>query len=73
MFVRLCINERYYKLFAVDLRKQKALDADPRVIQQILFQGVAGGEDNTKIGLYAVLEKSKETLLEFYKGTAKHV
>ena len=68
MFVRLCINERYYKLFAVDLRKQKALDADPR-----LFQGVAGGEDNTKIGLYTVLEKSKETLLEFYKGTAKHV
>ena len=29
-----------YKLIAVDLSKQKALDADPRAIQQIVFQGV---------------------------------
>ena len=28
------------KLIAVDLSKQKALDADPRAIQQIVFQGV---------------------------------
>ena len=60
-----------YKLIAVDLRKQKALDADPRAIQQIVFQGVVGGENNTKIRLYTILEKSKETILEFAKGTAK--
>ena len=60
-----------YRLIAVDLSKQKALDADPRAIQQIVFQGVVGGEDNTKIKLYTILEKSKETMLEFSKGTAK--
>ena len=38
-----------YRLTAVDLRKQKALDADPRAIQQTVFQGVVGGDDNTKI------------------------
>ena len=60
-----------YKSIAVDLSKQKALDADPRAIQQIVFQGVVGGENNTKIRLYTILEKSKETILEFAKGTAK--
>ena len=60
-----------YKLIAVDLSKKKALSADPRAIQQIVFQGVVGGDDNTKIRLYTILEQSKETVLEFYKGTAK--
>ena len=59
------------KLIAVDLSKQKALDADPRAIQQIVFQRVTGGADNIKIRLYTIHEKSKETILEFYKGTAK--
>ena len=60
-----------YRLIAIDLSKQKALDADPRAIQQIVFQGVVRGDDNTKIRLYTVLEQSKETILEFSKGTAK--
>ena len=60
-----------YILIAVDLSKQKALDADPRTTQQIVFQGVGGGADNTKVRLYTILEKSKETVLEFYKGTEK--
>ena len=60
-----------YKLIPVDLSKQKALDADPRAIHQIAFQGVLGGNDNTKIRLYTILEQSKETVLEFYKETAK--
>ena len=60
-----------YRWTAVDLNKQKALDADPRAIQQIVFQGVVGGANNTKIRLYTILEQSKETMLEFSKGTAK--
>ena len=60
-----------YKLIAVDLKQKKALDADARAIQQIVFQGVVGRDDNTKIRLYTILEQSKETALEFYKGTAK--
>ena len=36
----------------------------------MVFQDV-GEADNTKARLYTFLEKSKETVLEFYKGTAK--
>ena len=64
-------SKENYKLIVYDLSKQKASDADPRVIQQIVFQGVAGGEENTKIRLYTILEQSKEIVLELYKGTAK--
>ena len=60
-----------YRLSAVDLSKQKALDADPRAIQQIVYQGIVGGAAGTKIRLYTILEKSKETILEFAKGTVK--
>ena len=60
-----------YRLIAVDLSKQKALDAEPTAIQQIVFQGVIGGDNNTKIRVYTILKQSKETVLEFYKKTAK--
>ena len=59
--------KEYYKLIAVDLFKQKELDADPRAIQQIEFKYMLG----TSSTIYWVLEKSKETILEFYKGTVK--
>ena len=49
-----------YRLIAVDLGKQKALDADPRAIQQIVFQGVVGGNDDTKIRLCTILKQSKK-------------
>ena len=58
---------KHYKLVAVDLSKQKELDGDPRAIQQIEFTYML--ETNSTI--YWVLEKSKETILEFYKGTVK--
>ena len=57
----------HYQLTAVDLSKQKELDADPRAIQQIEFYEML----KTSSQVCTVLEKSKETLLEFYKGTAK--
>ena len=60
-----------YRLIPIDLGIQKALDADPTAIQQIVFQGVVGGNDGTKVRLYTILEQSKETMLEFSKGTAK--
>ena len=61
----------HYRLIAVDLSKQNALDADPRAIQQIVFQGVIGGAAGTEIRLSTILEQSKETILEFAKGTQK--
>ena len=60
-----------YKLVAVDLSKQKALDADLRAIQQRVFQGVVAGNDGTNTRLYTILERSKETMLEFSKGAVK--
>ena len=56
--------DKHYKLVAVDLSKQKELDADPRAVQQIEFKYMLG----TNSTIYWVLEKSKETILEFYKG-----
>ena len=46
-----------YRLIAVDVSRQKALDAVPSAIQQILFQGVVGRADGTKLRLYTILEK----------------
>ena len=57
----------HYQLIAVDLSKQNELDADSRAIQQIDFYGML----KTNWQVCAVLEKSKETMLEFCKGTAK--
>ena len=56
-----------YKLIAADLSKQKVPDADPRATQKIVFTGTL----KTKLRTYYILEQSKETMLEFYKRTAK--
>ena len=58
---------KHYKLVAVDLSKQKELDADPRAIQQIECKYML----QTNSTIYWVLEKSKETILEFHKGIVK--
>ena len=63
----LLIVKKNYRLIAADLSKQKALDADPKAIQQIIFTGKTDNE----IRVYYILEQSKETILEFSKGTTK--
>ena len=57
----------HYNLIAIDLSKQKELDADSRAIQQIEFYGML----KTSSQVCTVLEKSKEITLQFSKGTAK--
>ena len=52
-----------YNLIAIDLSKQKELDADSRAIQQIEFYGML----KTNSRVCTVLEKSKETVLQFSK------
>ena len=59
--------DKHYKLVAVDSSKQEELDAHPRAIQQIECTYMLG----TNSTIYWVLEKSKEAILEFYKGTVK--
>ena len=62
--------EKNYRLIAADLSKQKALDADSIAIQQIIFTGkIKATKANTRVIVYYILEKSKETTLEFEKKT----
>ena len=56
-------------MIAIDLSKQKALDADPKAIQQINFTANLDGDGNTRF--YFVLEEVKETVFEFSQGTVK--
>ena len=58
-----------YKMIAVDLSKQQALDADPRTIQQINFTANLDRAGNTRV--YFILEEAKETILDFSQGTVK--
>ena len=72
MFIRFCLFKKNYRLIAVDLSKQKALDADSRAIQQIIFTAeIKAADPNTRVIIYCILEQSKETILEFFKGTTK--
>ena len=52
-------------MIAVDLSKQQALDADPKSIQQINFTANLARAANTR--LYFILDKAKETVLNFHK------
>ena len=61
----LLILKKKYRLIAAHLSKQKALDADPKAVQQIIFTG----KTDSQIRLYYIIEQSKETKLEFPKGT----
>ena len=58
-----------YKMVAVDLSKQQALNADPRANQQINFTGNLDRAGNT--GIYFILEEARETKLDFSKGLVK--
>ena len=56
-----------YKIIGIDLSKQQALDADPRAIQQINFTGDVPANTN----IFYILEKAKETVLDFSQGMVK--
>ena len=58
-----------YKMIAVDLSKQQALDADPRAIQQINFTANVDRAGNKRV--YFILEEAKETILDFSQGTVQ--
>ena len=56
-------------MIVVDLNKQQALDADPKVIQQINFTATLDKAGNTRI--YFILEEAKETAWIFHKELSK--
>ena len=61
--------KKYYKMIAIDLSKQQALDADPKATQQINFTANLDRAENTRF--YFILEEVKETIFEFSQGTVK--
>ena len=58
-----------YKMIAIDLNNQQALDADSRAIQQINFTANLARVGNTT--MFFVIEEVKETVFEFLQGTVK--
>ena len=61
--------KKCYKMIAIDLSKQQALDADPKAIQQINFTANLDRAGNTRF--YFILEEVKETVFEVSQGTVK--
>ena len=58
-----------YKMIAIDLSKQQALDVGSRTIQQINFTANLDRAGNTMI--YFILEEAKEIILDFSQEIVK--
>ena len=56
-------------MISIDLSKRKALDADPRSIQQISFTTNLDREGNTT--MFFIIKEAKGTVLDFSQGTVK--
>ena len=61
--------KEHYKLIAIDLSIQQALDADLEAIQQINLAGNINRKEDATI--FFIIEEAKETILDFSQGTVK--
>ena len=61
--------DKYYKIIAIHLSKQQALDADPKVIQQINFTANLDRAGNTTI--FFIIVEAREIILNFSQGTVR--
>ena len=59
--------KNYYKIIAIDLSIQQALDANPKAVQQINFTGNL----SQQAGILFIIEEAQETVLNFSKETVK--
>ena len=59
--------KHYYKMIAIDLNKEKALDSEPKAIQQINFTGNL----KNQLTIFSITKEAKETVLDFSQGTVK--
>ena len=62
-------NFRIMKIIVIDLHKQQALDADPKVIQLINFTRNLHQPQNTT--MFFIIEEAKETILDFSQWTVR--
>ena len=58
---------KYYKMIAIDLSKQQALDSDPKAIQQINFTGNLNQGRNVNVNTTTsfIIEKAEKNILDF--------
>ena len=61
--------KNYYRLIAIDLSKQEALDTDPKAIQKISFPENWDQDENTTMSF--IIEEAKVTILEFSQATVR--
>ena len=59
----------HYKMIAIDLSKQQALDADPTAIQQLSFTTNLDRDGNRT--MFFNIKEAKKTNLDFLQGTVK--
>ena len=60
---------KHHKMIAIDLSKQRAFDADPKLIKQINVTVNLSGA-NLRV-MFFIIEEVKETILDFSQGTVK--
>ena len=61
--------EKHYKVIAIDLSKEQALDINPKAMQ--LFNSTRNLDGNNNRLLFFIIEEAKETILDFSEGTVK--
>ena len=59
----------HYKMIAVDLSKQQALDSDPRAIQQINFKAELDRDDGAT--MFFIIEKQKKLFFRLFTRNHK--
>ena len=59
--------KEHHKMIAIDLSKQQALDANPKVIQQITFTGNL----NQEAKIFSIIGELKEYFFDFSQGTLR--
>ena len=68
-YITFASNKKFSRLFLNIKHPTKVLDADPKVIQQINFTGHLERDDCAI--MFFIIEKAKETVLDFSQGTLK--
>ena len=62
-----CLQDYNYFKIKIELRKQQALNANSKAIQQIHFTGNL----SQQAAIFFIIEKTKEAVLYFLQGTVK--
>ena len=61
----------YYKMIAIDLSKQQALDADLKALQQINFTRDLDRTGQTTV--FFIIEEAKETILDIFTRNCESI